>query len=325
LENHYDDRPGDDQVSPVSSPASDGEGKRMESGDHTSKPCDTPQPPLDEGSFLLGSLTLSDGDFPLADESFIHDDEKVEKAEDYGVSDSFPRSSYQTPNRGGNEDGRTQHLFESSSFQLVGESNLVDGDSSLYDGFKKQLETPLKVFSRRYRDEDNLNFHRDSAEIRALQGYKILKGFYNDPENFLPESRDIFLEAVRELFEKITSTSKNFSGEFRDGVIVRLTIALDRKLISRDQFDELRELYAPKVAFSPQTKAKIAREELNRAEVTKVWIYGLIFFCCLLSVPLVLKPIYNICRNAWKGAPGTTRPKPAPDVVTRAIRGAKKS
>jgi hypothetical protein len=77
-----DDRPGDDQVSPVSSPASDGEGKRMESGDHTSKPCDTPQPPLDDGSFLLGSLTLSDGDFPLADESFIHDDEKVEKAMD---------------------------------------------------------------------------------------------------------------------------------------------------------------------------------------------------------------------------------------------------
>ena len=313
-----DDRSGEDRVSAVSSPASDGEGKRMDSSDHASKPCDTPQAPLDDDSFLRGSLTLSDGDFPLHDE-------KVEKAEDYGVSGSFPPSSYQTPNRGGNEDGRTQHLFESSSFQLVGDSNLVDEDGSLYDGFKEKLETPLKVLSRRYRDERSLNFHRDSAEIRALQGYKILKGFYNDPENFLPESTDIFLEAMRELFKKIKSTSKDFSGEFKDGVIARLTIALDREVISRDQFAELRELYAPANASSPQTKAKIVREELNRTEVTKAWIYGSIFFCCLLSVPLVLKPIYNICKNGWKGEPGTTRPRPAPDIVTRAIQGAKKS
>ena len=84
-------------------------------------------------------------------------------------------------------------------------------------------------------------------------------------------------------------------------------------------------MYAPKVAFSPQKKAKIAGEELNRTEVTKVWIYGSIFFCCLLSVHLVLKPLYNICRSGWKGAPDTARPKPAPDVVSRVIRGAKKS
>ncbi|NRA89926.1 MAG: hypothetical protein HRU43_02195 [Simkaniaceae bacterium] len=41
----------------------------MDSADRVSKTCDTSQTPHDDGSFLRGSPTFSDGDFPIREGS----------------------------------------------------------------------------------------------------------------------------------------------------------------------------------------------------------------------------------------------------------------
>ena len=45
----------------------------MDSADRVSKTCDTSQTPHDDGSFLRGSPTFSDGDFPIGEGSCMTD------------------------------------------------------------------------------------------------------------------------------------------------------------------------------------------------------------------------------------------------------------